>query len=179
MKFIKLPIDGLLLIQPVIYNDNRGNFFESFNKKLFEQAVGYTVEFVQDNHSKSVKNVFRGLHYQIPPAAQGKLVRVISGTVIDFAVDLRINSETFGKHVSVILSADNANQLWIPEGFAHGFLTISDYAEFVYKVTNYYSSDCDRSIRCNDPELGLNLSNDLILSDKDSLGKLFNKAEYF
>jgi dTDP-4-dehydrorhamnose 3,5-epimerase len=179
MNITKLNIDGLLLIEPEIYNDNRGLFFESFNNRKFEQAVGYPVNFVQDNHSKSIKNVFRGLHYQLPPKAQGKLVRVIAGEVIDFAVDIRENSITFGQFVSVILSAENAKQLWIPPGFAHGFLTVSDYAEFVYKVTEYYDPVFDRSIVYNDPDINLNIHNNVIVSEKDLFGKSFKQTEYF
>lgn len=179
MNITKLNIDGLLLMEPEIYNDNRGLFFESFNNKKFEQAVGYPVNFVQDNHSKSIKNVFRGLHYQLPPKAQGKLVRVIAGEVIDFAVDIRENSITFGQFVSVILSAENAKQLWIPPGFAHGFLTVSDYAEFVYKVTEYYDPIFDRSIVYNDPDINLNIHNNVIVSEKDLLGNSFKQTEYF
>jgi dTDP-4-dehydrorhamnose 3,5-epimerase len=180
MNFTKLSLDGLLLlIEPTIYNDDRGLFFESFNQTVFEQAVGYPVNFVQDNHSKSIKNVFRGLHYQLPPKAQGKLVRVISGEVIDFAVDIRKTSETFGQYISVVLSAENARQLWIPQGFAHGFLTISDYAEFVYKVTDYYDPVCDRSITYMDPDINLCIHDNVIVSQKDLVGKLLKHAEYF
>jgi dTDP-4-dehydrorhamnose 3,5-epimerase len=179
MKVTKFYIDGLLLIEPTIYNDDRGLFFESFNKHKFEQAVGYSVNFVQDNHSKSVKNVFRGLHYQLPPKPQGKLVRVISGEAIDFVVDIRKNSKTFGKYISVILSSENSKQLWIPPGFAHGFLTVSDYVEFVYKVTEYYDPVLDRSIRYDDPDINLDIHSNVILSKKDFLGKLLKDAEYF
>lgn len=179
MKFTKLSIDGLVLLDTTVYEDDRGFFFESFSKEKFEQAIGYSVDFVQDNHSRSKKNVFRGLHYQVNPKAQGKLVRVVKGEVLDYAVDIRKESETFGKYVCVKLSAENKKQFWIPAGFAHGFLTISDEAEFIYKVTDYYSKECDRSILFNDPEIGLNIDSDVLVSKKDLEGILLKDAEYF
>ncbi|MEZ2697322.1 dTDP-4-dehydrorhamnose 3,5-epimerase [Hafnia alvei] len=155
MNIIKTEIPDVLIFEPKVFGDDRGFFFESFNKNVFEEAVGYPVNFVQDNHSKSSKGVLRGLHYQLPPFAQGKLVRCIAGEVFDVAVDIRKNSETFGKWIGVNLSAENKRQLWIPEGFAHGFLVLSDVAEFVYKTTNYYHPESDRGIAWNDPTLGI------------------------
>lgn len=174
MKVTPLNIPDVLLIKPEVFGDDRGFFFESFNQKGFEEAVGHKISFVQDNHSRSVKGVLRGLHYQLPPKAQGKLVRVIQGEVFDVAVDLRQSSPTFGKWASEILSSDNKKQLWIPEGFAHGFLTLSDSAEFLYKVTDFYSAEHERNIRWNDKTIGikwpaLNVS----LSKKDQNAKLF------
>ncbi|EPJ6322625.1 dTDP-4-dehydrorhamnose 3,5-epimerase, partial [Escherichia coli] len=139
MNVIKTEIPDVLIFEPKVFGDERGFFMESFNQKVFEEAVGRKVEFVQDNHSKSCKGVLRGLHFQLPPFEQAKLVRCIVGEVFDVAVDIRPNSETFGSWVGVTLSSENKRQLWIPEGFAHGFLTLSDIAEFVYKTNNYYS----------------------------------------
>ncbi|HGU1041627.1 TPA: dTDP-4-dehydrorhamnose 3,5-epimerase, partial [Escherichia coli] len=153
MNVIKTEIPDVLIFEPKVFGDERGFFFESFNQKVFEEAVGRKVEFVQDNHSKSSKGVLRGLHYQLEPYAQGKLVRCVVGEVFDVAVDIRKSSPTFGKWVGVNLSAENKRQLWIPEGFAHGFLVLSETAEFVYKTTNYYYSESDRGIIWNDPML--------------------------
>ena len=139
MKVTTLKIPDVKLIEPDLFEDERGFFYESFNQQKFNEAIGENIIFVQDNHSKSFKGVLRGLHYQETPFAQGKLVRVVAGEVFDVAVDIRKNSPTFGQWVSEILSAENNKQLWIPEGFAHGFLTLSDEAEFLYKVTNFYS----------------------------------------
>ena len=150
MKATPLAIPEVILIEPTVYTDERGFFFESFNQKEFENAVGYSVNFVQDNHSKSTKGVLRGLHYQLPPKAQGKLVRAIQGEVFDVAVDIRKNSPTFGKWVGEKLSAENKKQLWVPEGFAHGFLTLSGTAECVYKVTNYYAKEQEKVIIWSD-----------------------------
>ncbi|EIE5778043.1 dTDP-4-dehydrorhamnose 3,5-epimerase, partial [Salmonella enterica] len=136
--------------------DERGFFMESFNQKVFEEAVGRKIEFVQDNHSKSTKGVLRGLHYQVEPYAQGKLVRCIAGEVFDVAVDIRKDSETFGKWVGVNISSENKRQLWIPEGFAHGFLVLSDSADFLYKTSNYYSPIHERGIVWNDPTININ-----------------------
>lgn len=153
MNVIKTEIPDVLIFEPKVFGDERGFFFESFNHKLFEEAVGYPVNFVQDNHSKSSKGVLRGLHYQLPPHAQGKLVRCVAGEVFDVAVDIRKSSPTFGQWVGVHLSGENKRQLWIPEGFAHGFFTLSDTAEFLYKTTRYYSSINERSIIWNDPDI--------------------------
>lgn len=171
MKVIKTDIHDVLIFEPKIFGDDRGFFFESFSQKIFEEAVGRKVEFVQDNHSKSTKGVLRGLHYQLEPYAQGKLVRCVVGEVFDVAVDIRELSPTFGKWVGVHLSAENKRQLWIPEGFAHGFLVLSDTAEFVYKTTNYYHPESDRGLFWNDLTIGIQwpLSVSPILSDKDSL----------
>ncbi|WP_338260471.1 dTDP-4-dehydrorhamnose 3,5-epimerase, partial [Escherichia coli] len=146
MNVIKTEIPDVLILEPKVFGDERGFFMESFNQKVFDEAVGRKVEFVQDNHSKSIKGVLRGLHYQQEPYAQGKLVRCVVGEVFDVAVDIRRDSETFGKWVGVNLSAENKKQLWIPEGFAHGFYVLSDTAEFVYKATNYYNFLSDRGI---------------------------------
>ncbi|EMJ7521479.1 dTDP-4-dehydrorhamnose 3,5-epimerase [Providencia rettgeri] len=176
MKIIPTEIPDVLIIEPKVFEDERGFFFESFNQKQFDEAVGYPVNFVQDNHSKSVKGVLRGLHYQEEPYAQGKLVRCIAGEVFDVAVDIRKNSPTFGKWVGVNLSAENKRQLWIPEGFAHGFLVISDSAEFSYKTTNYYHPKSEKNIFWADDTLKIiwPITEGLIISDKDRIGTLFN-----
>lgn len=175
MKITPLDISDVLLIEPKVFGDDRGFFYESFNAEVFNQAVGYEVKFAQDNHSKSSKNVLRGLHYQNAPKAQGKLVRVVQGEVFDVAVDIRQGSPTFGKWVGEILSAENKKQLWIPEGFAHGFLTLSDTAEFLYKTTNYYAPTHEGCLMWNDPEIGIqwpNADNAVpTLSAKDQQGK--------
>ncbi|MBE3534324.1 MULTISPECIES: dTDP-4-dehydrorhamnose 3,5-epimerase [Enterobacter] len=170
MNVIKTDIPDVLIFEPTVFGDERGFFMESFNQQMFDKAVGRKVEFVQDNHSKSSKGVLRGLHYQLPPFAQAKLVRCVVGEVYDVAVDIRKDSETFGKWVGVNLSAENKRQLWIPEGFAHGFMVLSDEAEFLYKTTNYYAPNSDRGLAWNDPDIGINwpLSGKPILSDKDS-----------
>ncbi len=155
MNVIKTAIPDVLIFEPKVFGDERGFFFESFNQKLFEEAVGYPVTFVQDNHSKSSKGVLRGLHYQLPPHAQGKLVRCVVGEVFDVAVDIRKTSPTFGQWVGVHLSGENKRQLWIPEGFAHGFLTITEVAEIIYKVTNYYSPLSERIINWNENPYGI------------------------
>lgn len=155
MNIIQTKIPDVKILEPKLFEDERGFFYESFNKKQLLAALGLHKEFVQDNHSKSNKGVLRGLHYQIEPMAQGKLVRVIQGEVFDVSVDLRHSSPTFGQWVGVILSAENKQQLWIPEGFAHGFYVLSDQAECVYKTTEYYSHEHERSIAWNDAELGI------------------------
>ena len=175
MKITPLDISDVLLIEPKVFGDDRGFFFESFNADTFCKAVGHDVQFAQDNHSKSSKNVLRGLHYQQAPKAQGKLVRVTQGEVFDVAVDIRQGSPTFGKWVGEILSADNKKQLWIPEGFAHGFLTLSDTAEFLYKTTNYYAPTLEGCLMWNDAEIGIQWPDmdgaEPLLSAKDQLGK--------
>ncbi|EKS7195093.1 dTDP-4-dehydrorhamnose 3,5-epimerase [Enterobacter ludwigii] len=173
MNVIKTDIPDVLIFEPKVFGDDRGFFFESFSQKIFEEAVGRKVEFVQDNHSKSCKGVLRGLHYQLEPYAQGKLVRCVAGEVFDVAVDIRKYSPTFGKWVGVNLSAENKRQLWIPEGFAHGFLVISDMAEFVYKTTNYYHPESDRGLLWNDETLSINwpIEEYPILSEKDKNAK--------
>ena len=179
MKATRMAISDVLVIEPKVFGDDRGFFFESFNARAFAQATGLVVDFVQDNHSRSARNVLRGLHYQVSPKVQGKLVRVIQGEVFDVAVDLRKNSRTFGKWVGEILSAENKKQLWIPPGFAHGFLTLSDYAEFLYKTTDYYSPDHERCIRWDDPEIGIlwPLTAAPLLSAKDMQAKPFAESE--
>ncbi|ELY5877508.1 dTDP-4-dehydrorhamnose 3,5-epimerase, partial [Cronobacter sakazakii] len=169
MKVVKTDISDVLIFEPKVFGDDRGFFFESFNQKTFMEAVGRKVTFVQDNHSKSACGVLRGLHYQLDPYAQGKLVRCVVGEVFDVAVDIRKNSTTFGKWVGVNLSADNKRQLWIPEGFAHGFLVLSETAEFVYKTTNYYNPESDRGIIWNDEDISIEwpLVRDPVLSHKD------------
>lgn len=182
MNVIKTEIADVLIFEPKVFGDDRGFFMESFNQKVFEEAVGRKVDFVQDNHSKSTKGVLRGLHYQTQPNAQGKLVRCVAGEVFDVAVDIRRNSSTYGKWVGVSLSAENKRQLWIPEGFAHGFLVISDEAEFVYKATNYYSPDNERSILWSDPKINiqwpLNSNDKPNLSSKDQVGLAFELAKF-
>lgn len=155
MLIIDTKIPDVKIIEPKVFGDERGFFFESFNQQQFEAAVGYPVNFVQDNHSKSSKGVLRGLHYQLPPHAQGKLVRCVVGEVFDVAVDIRISSPTFGQWVGVHLSADNKRQLWIPEGFAHGFLSLTETAEFLYKTTDYYVPQSDHGLLWNDPGIGI------------------------
>ncbi|MED0631616.1 dTDP-4-dehydrorhamnose 3,5-epimerase [Escherichia marmotae] len=179
MNVIKTEIPDVLIFEPKVFGDERGFFFESFNQKVFEEAVGRKVEFVQDNHSKSSKGVLRGLHYQLEPYAQGKLVRCVVGEVFDVAVDIRKSSPTFGKWVGVNLSAENKRQLWIPEGFAHGFLVLSEAAEFVYKTTNYYHPKSERSIHWMDPELNIFWPNtpELIISEKDEKALSFSNCE--
>lgn len=173
MNVIKTAIPDVLIFEPKVFGDERGFFFESFNLKFFEEMVGRSVTFVQDNHSKSSKGVLRGLHYQLPPYTQGKLVRCTAGEVFDVAVDIRNNSPTFGQWVGVYLSGENKRQLWVPEGFAHGFYVISDNAEFVYKCTDYYHPQSECSILWNDPKINITWPINLepILSDKDKRGK--------
>ncbi len=180
MKATRLEIPEVILFEPKVFGDERGFFYESFNQQTFNQLTGLNVQFVQDNHSKSQKGVLRGLHYQLPPKAQGKLVRVVQGEVFDVAVDIRKNSPTFGQWVSAILSAENKQQLWIPEGFAHGFLTLSETAEFLYKTTDYYAPEMERCIVWDDKELGINwpLDTELSLSVKDMLGEVFVTASF-
>ncbi|EEW2614137.1 dTDP-4-dehydrorhamnose 3,5-epimerase [Escherichia coli] len=177
MNVIKTEIPDVLIFEPKVFGDERGFFMESFNQKVFEEAVGRKVEFVQDNHSKSSKGVLRGLHYQLEPYAQGKLVRCVVGEVFDVAVDIRKSSPTFGKWVGVNLSAENKRQLWIPEGFAHGFLVLSETAEFLYKTTNYYHPEAEGSLLWNDDDININWpsSFDIILSKKDENAPRFNR----
>ncbi|HBZ14637.1 MAG TPA: dTDP-4-dehydrorhamnose 3,5-epimerase [Pantoea sp.] len=179
MKIIKTSIPEVIIFEPTVYGDDRGYFCESFNQRAFENAVGRPVNFVQDNHSKSRKGVLRGLHYQLAPQAQGKLVRCTVGEVFDVAVDIRQGSTTYGKWVGVILSAENKRQLWIPEGFAHGFMALSESVEFLYKTTNYYSPQHERSIRWDDAEIGIawpSIDVELIISEKDKLADSLNSS---
>lgn len=174
------PIPGVLILQPKVFPDARGFFFESYNARAFEQATGLKRDFVQDNHSRSVKGVLRGLHYQIQHS-QGKLVRVVEGEVFDVAVDLRRSSPTFGKWTGVRLSAENKLQFWIPEGFAHGFYVLSKTAEFLYKATDYYYPEFERSILWNDPEIAIEwgVRGEPLLAEKDLKGAAFCYAETF
>lgn len=178
MNVINTAIPEVFIFEPRVFGDARGFFFESFNQKIFDEAVGRKVEFVQDNHSQSQKGVLRGLHYQLDPHAQGKLVRCVEGEVFDVAVDIRENSATFGKWVGVVLSAENKRQLWIPEGFAHGFLTLSDTAQFLYKATNFYAPQSERSIIWNDTDIAIEWPavESIVLSAKDEQGLPLTKA---
>ena len=155
MKVTTTAIEGVLIIEPRVFGDERGFFFESFNQRAFNEAVGQPVDFVQDNHSRSAKGVLRGLHFQRPPHAQGKLVRVTQGSVFDVAVDIRPDSATFGRWVGVELSGANHRQMWIPAGLAHGFLVTSDSADFLYKTTDYYRPESEGSVRWDDPDLAI------------------------
>jgi dTDP-4-dehydrorhamnose 3,5-epimerase len=180
MKVTPTKIPDVLIIEPKVFGDDRGFFFESFNKRSFEEITGVHAEFVQDNHSRSSTGVLRGLHYQIKQA-QGKLVRVTSGEVLDVAVDIRKSSATFGQWDSVRLSAENKCQLWIPPGFAHGFVVLSEAAEFLYKTTEYYAPEYERCIRWNDPELAIDwqFDGEPLVSEKDALGISLKDAELF
>ncbi len=180
MRATPLVIPDVFLFEPKVFGDERGFFYESFNQKVFEEAVGKTVHFVQDNHSRSAKGVLRGLHYQIKQP-QGKLVRVTHGEVFDVAVDLRESSATFGKGVGAHLSASNRSQLWIPEGFAHGFLVLSENAEFLYKTTDYWAPEHERSLAWNDSDVAIDwpFSDSPILSAKDANAPRFVNAEVF
>jgi len=181
MKVIMTEIPDLLIIEPKVFGDDRGFFYESFNEQAWRDATGINTCFVQDNHSRSSRGILRGLHYQLPPAAQGKLVRCVIGEVFDVAVDIRKSSKTFGKWVGEVLSAENKRQLWIPEGFAHGFLALSETAEFLYKTTNYYCPEKERSIRWDDPDLAISWPSGVspALSTKDAGAPLFRSAEFF
>ncbi len=181
MKVTPTSLPGVLLIEPKVFGDTRGFFYESFNQKIFDEAVGHHVEFVQDNHSRSSRGVLRGLHYQIQQP-QGKLVRVVRGAVFDVAVDLRQSSATFGQWTGVQLSEENNFQFWIPAGFGHGFLVLSETAEFVYKTTDYYAPAYERSILWNDPTLAIQWPDSGIapqLSVKDAAAAQFEVAEVF
>lgn len=181
MKVTPTAILDLFVLEPQVFGDKRGFFFESFNASVFSEVTGLDVVFVQDNHSKSVKNVLRGLHYQLEPRAQGKLVRVVQGEVFDVAVDIRRSSKTFGQWVGANLSAENKKQIWIPPGFAHGFLTLSETAEFLYKTTDYYSPEHERCIRWDDPKIAIDwrLNCAPQVSPKDMQGELFEDSELF
>ncbi len=181
MNYIQTEIEGVWLIEPKVYEDNRGYFFESFSKKDFERHIG-NVNFVQENESKSTFGVLRGLHFQKGEYSQAKLVRVVTGEVLDVAVDLRRSSATFGQHISMVLSAENKRQLFIPRGFAHGYLVLSDEAVFTYKVDNYYASESEASILFSDEDLKIDwpiAEFNLILSEKDKKAPLFKEVEYF
>ena len=180
MNVIPTAIPDVLIIEPKVFGDERGFFFESFNRRQFAGLIGRNVDFVQDNHSRSAKNVLRGLHYQIQQP-QGKLVRVVQGAVFDVAVDIRRSSPTFGQHVGVELSADNKRMLLVPEGFAHGFVVVSDTAEFLYKTTDYWAPEFERSLAWNDPALGIQwpIQGEPSLSAKDQQAKALAEAEHF
>jgi len=181
MAYEKLVLPEVVLFTPKVFGDDRGFFFESFNEREFVEATGLDYRFVQDNHSKSVKGVLRGLHYQLPPHAQGKLVRVVQGAVFDVAVDIRKSSPHFGKWAGAMLSADNKQQLWIPPGFAHGFVTLTDTAEFLYKTTDFYAPQAERCIAWDEPNFGVDWHYDQApqLSAKDLQGAALAEAEVF
>ncbi len=179
MKVQKTDIEGVLVLEPNVFKDERGYFLESYNKSKLPEELA-NIDFVQDNESKSTFGVLRGLHYQLPPFAQSKLVRVIQGSVLDVAVDIRKGSPTFGQHVSVLLTDENKKQLFVPRGFAHGFVVLSETATFAYKCDNYYSPESDRGIRFDDPQLGIDWQIDaskVILSDKDQKQVLLSEAK--
>ena len=180
MNVVTTPLEGLLVLEPRVFGDDRGFFFESYNARRFAELTGVTDPFVQDNHSRSARNVLRGLHYQIQQA-QGKLVRVTAGAVFDVAVDLRMSSPTFGQWYGLELSAENKRQMWIPAGFAHGFMVTSEAAEFLYKTTDYWAPEHERAILWNDPAIGIQwpLDGAPLLSGKDQAGQLLADAEVY
>ena len=182
MKTEPTLLDGVLIIEPRVFADDRGFFFESYHKQAFADATGFDGEFVQDNHSRSVRGVIRGLHYQLPPDAQGKLVRCIRGEVFDVAVDIRRSSPTFGRWTGLILNEEDHRQLWVPSGFAHGFMAMSDMAEVLYKTTTYHAPDSERSIRWDDPTISIkwpDVDVDPILNERDLAAPLLDQAETF
>jgi dTDP-4-dehydrorhamnose 3,5-epimerase len=182
MNVTPTTLPGVLILTPKVFGDDRGFFMESFNQRAFDAAVGHPVSFVQDNHSRSAKGVLRGLHYQLPPHAQGKLVRVVQGKAFDVAVDIRRGSPTFGRWVGVMLDAQTHQQLWIPPGFAHGFLSLEDGTQFLYKTTDYYSQPCERSIAWNDPAIGIEwpaLETPPVLAAKDAQAPALANADLF
>lgn len=182
MQATRLAIPDVMLIEPKVFGDTRGFFFESFNQRAFNDATGTNHQFVQDNHSRSTQGVLRGLHFQVSPKAQGKLVRVVRGAVFDVAVDIRKSSLTFGKWVGMELSADNHRQLWVPPGFAHGFLVLSDTAEFLYKTTDYYAPEYERCIAWDDPGIGIDWPDAErmpTLSEKDRHGLALEVVETY
>lgn len=181
MEVLKTAIEGLLIIDPTVFGDSRGYFFESYNKQRFNEATGLDIDFVQDNQSKSCYGVLRGLHFQKPPYAQSKLVRCVRGRVLDVAVDIRKSSPTFGKYIAVELTEDNHRQLFIPHGFAHGFVVLSDEAIFQYKCDNFYHKESEGAIAWNDPEINIDWTipfDDVMLSDKDKVNPLLKDAEW-
>jgi dTDP-4-dehydrorhamnose 3,5-epimerase len=180
MNITVTAIPEVLLVEPTVFGDDRGFFYESYNAKKWQELTGLQTRFVQDNHSRSAKNVLRGIHYQIKHS-QGKLVRVVVGEVFDVAVDLRRSSPTFGQWVGKRLSAENKKSLWVPEGFGHGFLVLSDAAEFLYRTTDFYAPEYERCIAWNDPEIGIDwpLDGEPLLSEKDAKGSVFSEAEYY
>lgn len=180
MKLVPAAISDVLLLEPKVFGDERGFFFESFNRRAFAQATGLDVEFVQDNHSRSRRGVLRGLHYQVRQA-QGKLVRVVAGEIYDVAVDLRRSSPTYRRWVGCVLSAEAKNMMWVPPGFAHGFLVLSEYADFLYKTTDYYAPEHERTLLWNDPDLGIEWPAGVTpaLNDRDSKGTPLAAAETY
>ena len=181
MNATALSLPEVILLEPRVFSDDRGWFYESFNARSFAQATGLDVSFVQDNHSRSSRGVLRGLHYQLPPAAQGKLVRAVTGSILDVAVDIRRSSPTFGQWVAETLSADNKRQLWVPAGFAHGFVALEDGTEVLYKTTDYYDKASERSIRWDDPAIAIGWPKDLtpLLADKDAAAPMLAGADVF
>lgn len=182
MTVIPTALPEVLIIEPRVFGDARGFFFESWNEQAFNKAVGYDVRFVQDNHSRSARGVLRGLHYQMPPHTQGKLVRVVSGAVFDVAVDMRRSSANFGRWVGVELSADNHRQLWVPPGFAHGFLVLSETADFLYKTTDFYAPQAEAAVRWDDPAIGIQWPDTGVppmLAEKDAKAPLLADAKSF
>lgn len=181
MKATPLALPEVVLLEPRVFADDRGWFYESFNRRSFAQATGLDVTFVQDNHSRSSRGVLRGLHYQLPPAAQGKLVRAVAGAIVDVAVDIRRSSPSFGQWVAETLSAENKHQLWVPAGFAHGFVALEDGTEVLYKTTDFYQKASERSIRWDDPTLAIAWPENLtpLLADKDAAAPLLADAELF
>jgi dTDP-4-dehydrorhamnose 3,5-epimerase len=182
MNFIRCEIPDVVMIEPKVHGDDRGYFVETFRQDKLEDFLGFKVDFCQDNESKSSYGVLRGLHYQLPPFSQTKLVRVIEGRVLDIAVDIRKGSETFGKHVSMELTGENKRQLFVPRGFAHGFIVLSEYATFAYKVDNYYAPECDRGIAFDDLAIGIDWIAErekIKLSQKDTTQPLLGDAEVF
>ena len=181
MEVIKTALDGVVIIEPTVFGDSRGYFFESYNKQRFNEATGLDIDFVQDNQSKSCYGVLRGLHFQKPPYAQSKLVRCVRGKVLDVAVDIRKSSPTFGKYVAVELTEDNHRQLFIPHGFAHGFVVLSEEAIFQYKCDNFYNKESEGAIAWNDPEINIDWTipfDEVMLSDKDKVNPLLKDAEW-
>jgi dTDP-4-dehydrorhamnose 3,5-epimerase len=182
MQVTATPLPGVLILEPKVFGDDRGFFFESFNQRAFDAAVGRHVEFVQDNHSRSLRGVLRGLHYQLDPHAQGKLVRVVRGSAFDVAVDIRRGSATFGRWFGLTLDAKSQRQLWIPPGFAHGFMALEDDTHFLYKTTDYYARDCERSIAWNDATLAIgwpDVGMTPLLAPKDAAAPPLGQAETF
>lgn len=180
MQYTKQIIADVIVIEPTVMGDHRGYFVETFRKDMLEEALGYSVDFIQDNESKSAKGVLRGLHFQLAPYAQSKLVRVIDGSVLDVAVDIRRGSRTYGQYIAIELSGDNKKQLFIPRGFAHGFVVLTDTATFSYKVDNYYSPECERGLAFDDPSLGIDWklpAVQLVLSDKDTKQPLLSELQ--
>lgn len=182
MKVTETPLPGVLIVEPKVFGDDRGFFLESFNQRAFDAAVGHHVEFVQDNHSRSSKGVLRGLHYQLDPHAQGKLVRVVRGSAFDVAVDVRRGSPTFGRWFGATLDAASQRQMWIPPGFAHGFLALEDDTHFLYKTTDYYAKECERAIVWNDAAIGIvwpDLGMTPLLAPKDAAAPALARADTF